>query len=256
MHSRLYLNDLGLNLLLVLALLLLQIVFILSWSFSSSSSSLQIHCWAFASQWSASSFLLHLFHRSPWSSPLSASFTQSSSSRLTHFSSASFRTASIWVSRARLLTWAAACLCLCLCLCLFTPLIFFLQELPDLFQAPFTAVQLLWVVKSCWEALIFSFWGWRLCKKDSCSWTPSSCVSKSLQKWTTLSRCFPKTRDGVEGNLWFYPFYRSSPWSVKDLLSIPYVAHSRAVFSAASYILLPLLFFFFFHNNSSLLEPA
>lgn len=139
-------------------------------------------------------FSPRLFQRSPWSSPLSASFTQSSSSRLTHFSSASFRAASVWVSRAGVWTWAAVHLCLFL----FTPLIFFLQELPDLFfEALFTALQLLWVTQFLLRSTDLLFLGLEALKRDSCSWTSSSCVSESIWKFTTLSTCFPKTRELV-----------------------------------------------------------
>lgn len=172
MLSRLYLNDFDLNLLLVMGLLLPTDCFVfcfLCWSISASSSSLRIYCWAFASQLChrcRGTFSPHLFQRSSWSSPLSASFTQSSSSRLTHFSSVSFRAASVWVSRARVLTWAMVRLCLFL----FTPLIFFLQELPNLFFEPhFTALQLLWVTRFLLRSTDLLFLGLEALKRDSCS---------------------------------------------------------------------------------------
>lgn len=137
-------------------------------------------------------FSPHLFQRSPWSSPPSASFTQSSSSRLTHFSSASFRAASVWVSRARILTWAAAPL----------PSSVYPADLfpsgvawPFL-RSSFTALQLLWVTEFLLRSTDLLFLVWEALKRDSCSWT-----SSSLSRFGNLS-LYPGASQKPESWCW------------------------------------------------------
>lgn len=99
-------------------------------------------------------------------------------------------------------------------------------------------LQLLWVTEFLPRSTDFPFLGLEPLKRNSCSWTSSSCVYKSAQKCSTLSRCFRKTRELVLKRICdFIPFIDHLLGLLEMIFwEFLYAAHSRAVSSTAWWI--------------------